>query len=145
MIRKRSMRGAVSVLLVGLFWTSAAHTLAAAGPGRSDEISPVLPRVSSGMAAASNREWRLEPVRDAPSEHRASSRQVRHRSPRPRAGSSGATRLTAGLALGVLGFFGGGLAGAVIAGKGEAAMGGFMIGAPIGAGAGVAIGMLLAR
>ena len=61
----------------------------------------------------------------------------------------GARRLTAGLALGLVGFFGGGLAGAAIEGRGchcdDPGMRGFVIGAPIGAGAGFAIGMLLAR
>ena len=60
-----------------------------------------------------------------------------------------ARRLTAALALGLVGFLGGGLAGAVIEGRGchcaDPGMRGFVIGAPIGAGAGFATGLLLAR
>ena len=56
-------------------------------------------------------------------------------------------RVLAGVALGVLGFFGGGLTGAVIdgaAGSGDSpGLAGFVIGAPIGAAVGATIGFLI--
>ncbi len=63
-------------------------------------------------------------------------------------GYRGAQRVLAGVALGVLGFFGGGLTGAVIegaAGSGGDSPGlaGFVIGAPIGAAVGATIGFLI--
>jgi hypothetical protein len=64
-------------------------------------------------------------------------------------GYRGAQRVLAGVALGVLGFFGGGLTGAVIEGadgSGDSpGLAGFMIGAPIGAAVGATIGFLMVR
>ena len=146
MIRTRAIRCLAWVLAAGMSATAAnAQDLSGAMEpsgvgGRSAGF------VAGGplAAAAVKREWRFEPVHESV-RPRASAPHVLHRSPRRASGAGGATRLTAGLALGVLGFLGDGLAGAVIAGKGDSAMGGFAIGSGVGAGAGFAAGMLLTR
>ena len=63
-------------------------------------------------------------------------------------GYRGAQRVLAGVALGVLGFFAGGLTGAVIDGAARGSgdspgLAGFVIGAPIGAAVGATIGFLI--
>jgi hypothetical protein len=73
--------------------------------------------------------------------------------PRARNRSKGyktAQRFLAGVSLGVLGFFGGGLAGAAIDGVANSGgespgLAGFMIGAPIGAAVGATIGVMITR
>jgi hypothetical protein len=98
------------------------------------------------LAAAAATDARSPPVpQRGASEPRARSRAVLHQVSRRSPAARGASRLTAGLALGVLGYLGGGLTGAMIAGRGEPALGGFVIGSSVGAGAGFAIGMLVGR
>jgi len=62
--------------------------------------------------------------------------------------SSGAQRLTAGLALGVAGFLAGGFVGAGLdrnCGCDDPGMRGFVVGAPIGAALGATLGFVMVR
>src|SRR5688500_7909796 len=126
MTRTGAMRCMGWVLTIGAFATSAANAqgLSAAmeSPGLGRRPAGFVARGPLAAAAASNVWSPAVPHRGA-SEPRARSgavlQQVSRRSPAARGGAS---RITAGLALGVLGYLGGGLAGAMIAGRGEPAM-----------------------
>jgi hypothetical protein len=154
--------------LVAPIWAAVLLTLAPMSGVQAQTIEPVRPgsiwsqappslespfTVSGG---APNGAWRMdgggrlvwtgaEPTRVEP---RLASSQGQGRRPRSRSkGYRGTQRVLAGVALGVLGFFAGGLTGAVIegaAGPSESpGVAGFLIGAPIGAAVGATIGYLI--
>ena len=116
--------------------------------GQEGHLKPTTERTASGLLGR-----RLDippaPTKDRREYTRAKPASAAFQVNRRSTAFPAARRLTAALALGVVGFLGGGLAGAAIEGRGchcdDPGMRGFVIGAPIGAGAGFATGLLLAR
>jgi hypothetical protein len=148
MTMTHAMRCMAWGLAIGVCATTAANAQGLSGAmepstaaGRPAGFSPRGPLA----AAAATDVWSPAVPQRGASEPRARSRAVGHQMSKRSPAARSASRITAGLALGVLGYLGGGLTGAMIAGRGEPAMGGFVIGSSIGAGAGFAIGMLVAR
>lgn len=154
--------------LVAPIWAAVILTLAPMSGVQAQTIEPVRPgstwsppppssespfTVSGG---APNGAWKVdgggrlvwtgaEPTRVEP---RLATSQGHGQRARSRSkGYRGTQRVLAGVALGVLGFFAGGLTGAVIdgaAGAGDSpGLAGFVIGAPIGAAVGATIGFLI--
>jgi hypothetical protein len=148
MTMNRAMAWMAWLLMIGVFAAPAANAQGLSGSMRSSVMggqpAGLLARGPLAAAAAINVWSPAVPQRGA-SQPEARSRAALHRVSRRSPAAGRASRLTAGLALGVLGYLGGGLAGAMIAGRGEPALGGFVIGSSVGAGAGVAIGLLAAR
>ena len=126
------------------------------------EIGPLIPAsretpgpyarlfMATGEAARSRLDWRthVQLSRDAsaqapPPVSRRPPRVVRVR--KHSAAYRGAQRVTAGVALGILGFFGGAVAGAAVTGLADSPLQGMAVGAPIGAAGGALLGVWAVR
>jgi hypothetical protein len=117
MTMTHAMRGMAWVLTIGGFATTAANAqdLSSAMEPSGAAGRPAGFSARGPLAAAATDVWSPAAARRGASEPRARSRGVLHQVSRRSRAARGASRLTAGLALGVLGYLGGGLTGAMIA------------------------------